>query len=222
MDRRTIGRYAAAVPALLAGTAAVVAGAGLLAGSGSPADAGAVPAVTQAAEPVPPARTAPPRSRPAARPATPPATPPVRVVVPGLVDAPVVPVAAGLDGRLSVPEQVNRVGWWALGAVPGSTAGTVLLAGHVDSATAGLGAFAALWDVPLGAGVTVTGSDGTAHPYRITARRVYRRTALPADLFTGAGAPRLALVTCTGGYDRAAGRYRENLVLYGVPTRPGG
>jgi sortase (surface protein transpeptidase) len=93
----------------------------------------------------------------------------------------------------------------------------VLLAGHVDT-TRGRGVFAPLSEVPVGTRVAVTGGDGDEHWYRIVARRTYKQDALPADLFHGAVKPRLALVTCTGSYDRTAHRYSDNLVLYGVPV----
>jgi hypothetical protein len=186
---------------LVAGIAAVAAGSLFLFSPGQPGNAGHVPGARGSS-----------LEREAA------AVPPVRVVLPGYVDAALVPVAAGLDGNLQIPNPPSRAGWWALGAAPGSAGGTVLLAGHVDTAKHGLGAFAALWNVPLDTKVTVTSGDGLRHRYRITARRTYRRTALPADLFSGAVAPRLALVTCVGPYDRSAHRYADNLVLYGEPA----
>jgi hypothetical protein len=147
------------------------------------------------------------------------AVPPVRIQLRGLVDAPVVPIAARLDGALNVPKSPARVGWWAVGAAPGAASGTVLLAGHVDAAGHGRGAFARLWNVPIGARVTVIAGDGSRHRYEIVARRTYHRSALPGNLFRGSREPRLALVTCVGSYDRATRRYAENLVLYGVPVR---
>ena len=146
------------------------------------------------------------------------ALPPVRLKLPGYLDAPVVPVATGSDGQLQVPASSARVGWWAAGAAPGSANGTVLLAGHVDSASRGRGVFAVLWNVPVGAKVAVKGGDGGDHEYRIVARRIYSQEALPSDLFRGATKPRLALVTCIGSYDHVHHRYTHNLVLYGVPT----
>ncbi len=146
------------------------------------------------------------------------AIPPARLALPGFVDAKVQPVATGGDGRLQVPKSPADVGWWAAGAAPGSAGGTVLLAGHVDSARQARGVFAALSQVPVGAKVAVTGGDGDVHWYRIVARRTYRQEALPADLFHGAAKPRLALVTCIGAYDHTTRRYAQNLVLYGVPV----
>ncbi|WP_350279389.1 DUF4142 domain-containing protein [Kribbella sp. HUAS MG21] len=145
------------------------------------------------------------------------AVPPVKLVLPGFLEATVTPVATAHDGQLQVPRSKADVGWWAAGAAPGAAGGTVLLAGHVDTAR-GRGVFAALSEVPVGTRVAVTDGDGDDHWYRIVARRTYNQDALPADLFRGAAKPRLALVTCTGSYDRLKQRYSQNLVLYGVPV----
>lgn len=174
--------------------------------------------------PAPPAGnagTVPGAGRTAAVPRPSPAAPPLALSVPGHLTAPVEAVAAGTDGALRLPDSPRRLGWWALGGTPGAARGTVLLAGHVDVRGAGPGVFAALRGVPLGAHAEVITADGVRHRYVITARRTYRREALPGDLFSARGAARLALVTCTGRWRREAGGYEENLVLYGVPVPPG-
>jgi predicted outer membrane protein len=148
------------------------------------------------------------------------AIPPIRLAVPGIVNAPVVPVATGRDGQLQVPKPATTVGWWAAGGAPGSAGGTVLLVGHVDSAREGRGVFAALREVKVGAKVAVTAGDGVVHRYRIVARRTYRQDDLPTDLFRGSSKPKLALVTCTRSFDASKRRYSHNLVLYGVPLAP--
>ncbi|MEU0184983.1 class F sortase [Streptomyces sp. NPDC006207] len=146
------------------------------------------------------------------------ASPPTRIHGPAGLDAVVVPVAARADGALDLPEDLHTGGWWALGAPLGAATGTVLIAGHVDSREDGLGTFAALYDIPVGGPITVTGADAKVRLYRVTARRTYQQERLPRDLFTRAGPHRLALITCAGPYDRAARRYERNLVLYATPT----
>ncbi|WP_190132940.1 class F sortase [Streptomyces mashuensis] len=141
--------------------------------------------------------------------------PPALVEVRGRFRAPVVPVAARPDGALDVPSSPDTVGWWALGARPGADRGTVLLAGHVDSRDRGLGAFAALYAVRAGTRVVVTSADGRRYTYVIVARRIYGKEALPPDLFADGRRARLALVTCTGRFDRARHQYTQNLVLLG-------
>jgi hypothetical protein len=135
--------------------------------------------------------------------------------------APIVPVAADTHGALALPGNGRRGGWWALGSAPGAPRGTVLIAGHLDVRGAGPGAFAALHTLPLPSRIELTGADSHTYAYRITARRTYPRQALPPDLFTREGPPRLALVTCTGAYDRNTGGYESNLVLYGTPVGSG-
>ncbi len=119
---------------------------------------------------------------------------------------------------MAVPEAPRVGGWWVLGSALGAPRGTVLIAGHLDTRHSGPGTFALLHSLPLGARVVLTGADGRVYAYHITARRIYPQGALPGDLFTRAGTARLALITCAGRYDHAAGRYLENLVLYGKPT----
>ena len=45
---------------------------------------------------------------------------------------------------LRVPENVRHVGWWDGSAYAGDPFGTTVIAGHVDSASEGLGFFARL------------------------------------------------------------------------------
>jgi hypothetical protein len=216
---------------VLLGLASMVGGGLLAAGARPPVAVGTVPPALRApvsrpgfeqVQGLPPAAAplaggtpAPDRRRP-----FPPGTPgaiPIRLRVPGQLDAPVTPVDAR-DGALQVPARPFTLGWWSLGGAPGAGAGTVLIAGHVDSARYGLGAFAALGHTPIGARAELTGLDGQRYAYRVVARRAYPRSELPADLFSAGGAPRLALITCAGSYDRRAHRYAKNLVLYAIPT----
>ncbi|MFC8795669.1 class F sortase [Streptomyces cinereoruber] len=144
-------------------------------------------------------------------------SPPVRVQGPAGLDAAVVPVAARPDGALNLPQDSRIGGWWALGAPAGAAAGTVLIAGHVDTRQ-GLGPFAALHETRVGARIAVTGADAEVRFYQVTARRTYSQQKLPPDLFTRTGSYRLVLITCAGPYNRASGGYEKNLVLYATPT----
>ncbi|MEV5505682.1 class F sortase [Streptomyces orinoci] len=143
--------------------------------------------------------------------------PPEAVEIRGHFRATVVPVAADADGALELPRSPDTIGWWALGARPGAREGTVLLAGHVDTREYGPGVFAALRDVRPGTQVVITSDDGGTHSYLITEHHSYPKSTLPAGLFTDTGQARLALITCTGTYDRQRHRYTHNLVLIGRP-----
>ena len=127
--------------------------------------------------------------------------------------------AIGIDmksGALGIPDNIKRVGWWRDGATPGDEAGTALLAGHVDSAKSGAGAFYALKSARRGDTVTVT-QGGKTLRYRVTTIKVVRKAALPTSIYTRTGSPKLVLVTCGGPFDAKAGHYRDNIVVTACP-----
>lgn len=131
------------------------------------------------------------------------------------VTAPVVGMGVRRDGELEIPESVRTVGWWVGSAPAGATRGSTVLAGHIDSKSQGVGAFAALRDVSLGSPVVLTDVFGERHAYTVSARRTYAKYALPRSVFTAAP---LVLVTCGGPFDEKAGSYRDNIVVYAVPS----
>jgi sortase (surface protein transpeptidase) len=117
-----------------------------------------------------------------------------------------------------VPPQIWRTGWWQDGAAPGSTSGAVLIAGHVDRAGVGPGAFFRLKDSRPGQLVHVKTADGRTYTYRVTSVRFYLKSNLPTNIYSTTGAPRLVLVTCGGPFIESAGHYRDNVVLTAVPA----
>jgi sortase (surface protein transpeptidase) len=133
------------------------------------------------------------------------------------LDMRVLPMGVDAAGAMALPEDTADAGWYRFGPAPGE-AGTTVLAAHVDSLVHGLGAFARLRDVPVGAPVTVTTADGGEHAYRVQQVERTAKTEVPLDLlFDRAGAERLVLVTCGGEFDRSTGHYRDNVLVTAVP-----
>jgi hypothetical protein len=144
---------------------------------------------------------------------------PVALALPGRgVTAPVVAVATDPTGALVIPEPPSTVGWWSPSALAGGAAGTTVLAGHVDSAAAGIGALAVLREVAVGEEVVLRGADGRVVSYRVVARRQYAKADLPPEVFAVGGPPRLVLITCGGRFDRATRHYVDNVVVHAVPA----
>ena len=143
---------------------------------------------------------------------------PARLILPALgVDAAVVPVGVGPGGALTIPDNARVIGWWSGGAAPGSPVGTVLMAGHVDSAQTGLGALARLSQAPVGARLTVRGT-GSEMTYVVRARRRYLKQDLPwRTIFAQGELPRLVLVTCGGAFDSSTLHYTDNVVVIATP-----
>jgi sortase (surface protein transpeptidase) len=134
------------------------------------------------------------------------------------VEAPIVTVGVEDDGEMEVPEDVGDIGWYRHGPAPGEP-GAAVVAGHVDSREQGRGAFFDLRRVDVGARVEVTDSNGDVQRFEVVARRTYDKATLPADeLFSRTGPSQLVLITCGGDFDREAGSYRENVVLYAQPV----
>lgn len=121
-------------------------------------------------------------------------------------------------GALAVPKDISKVGWWRDGAAPGDSEGTTLIAGHVDSAKRGAGAFYALKSARRGTRFTVRTEDRRERTYRVTSVRNVRKEALPTSIFTRTGPRRLVLVTCGGPFDSESGHYRDNVVVTAVPV----
>jgi LPXTG-site transpeptidase (sortase) family protein len=142
---------------------------------------------------------------------------PTEVDLPGGSHAPVLP-ASTVGGQLVVPERVQRVGWWDGGAEAGDPFGSVVLAGHVDSATDGIGYFVRLLKVKAGEVVVLRG-DGHSASYKVNSVVSVPKNALATEsgAFDQTGDHRLVLITCTGAYDRARGGYEQNLVVSAEP-----
>jgi hypothetical protein len=144
---------------------------------------------------------------------------PVGLAVPGRdVTAPVVAVGTDQAGALVVPDPPSTVGWWSPSALAGGSAGTTVLAGHVDSAAAGLGALSVLRRVEVGEAVVLRGDDGRVVRYRVLARRQYAKAELPPEVFAVGGPPRLVLITCGGRFDRATRHYEDNVIVFAEPA----
>lgn len=139
------------------------------------------------------------------------------MVLPGGASAPVQP-ARTVDGLLKVPENVRHVGWWDGSAAAGDPYGHTVIAGHVDSASDGLGFFARL--LTIRKGDTVTVRNGPRHlAYRVTSVQTIRQDALAmgSHAFDQDGPAGLVLITCGGDYHRDQGAYDSNVVITATP-----
>ena len=124
-------------------------------------------------------------------------------------------------GVLKVPENVQHVGWWDGSAYAGEPFGSTVIAGHVDSATGGIGFFARLLRIKIGDVVTLRDGEHRLR-YKITSIQTVARQALATDsqAFDQTGDHRLVLITCTGTFRRDRGGYDSNLVVIGKPAGP--
>jgi sortase (surface protein transpeptidase) len=145
---------------------------------------------------------------------------PVMLALPSVgVMAPVIAVGVS-EGNLQVPEDPAQVGWWTSSAEAGADTGSVIIDGHVDTASGGPGALyrMGIGKLQLGDTVVVTTVLGRKINYRIYAQSVYLKAAgLPADIFAASREPRLVLITCGGAFDSAGRTYADNVVVFARP-----
>jgi hypothetical protein len=151
-------------------------------------------------------------------PADPTVARPKRLVIPVLnVDASIDSEKLDPIGGLTLPDNPQQIGWWSSGAGPGSTFGSVVLAGHVDDHKLGIGALYNIGKLSIGDLIWVDSTAGR-RAYRVAARRVYKKSSLPGDVFAQAIPERLVLITCTSPYDRKTRTYEANVVVYASPA----
>jgi len=158
-------------------------------------------------------------ARPAAVPPPVAVVPPVRLTAPALgIDAPVDQVGVEPLGEMTLPADVDRVGWYRFGPVPGAVEGSAVVAGHVDDAEQGLGALAPLRTAEPGDEVRVEAADGTVTRWSVVSRELLEKPGVPlGELFARTGAPRLVLITCGGPFDADLRSYRDNVVVVAEP-----
>jgi hypothetical protein len=198
----------------------ILVGAGTVACRSQPAgDVGSAAASALASEPAPTGPSVPVTD--GGLPSDAPEVPPARLRIPSIgVDAKVNPVAVDpATNDFAVPPSIDEVGWYRFGPGITATAGSVVIAGHVDGAKEGAGAFFKLRELGPGDAVEVVRPDGSVARFTVAAREIYQKTAIPLDkYFARDGAPRLTLITCGGPFDRATGSYRDNVVITAAPA----
>lgn len=147
---------------------------------------------------------------------------PVRLRVPGLdVDRPLLGLGVGESGALDTPKRYEDVGWWQDGPRPGAEGGAVMV-GHLDSPT-GPAVFYGLSSLRAGDEVLVDRKDRSRAAFRVRRVEQFPRDRFPSDrVYRRTGPPGLVLITCGGQYDRAAGRYRDNVVVFADLVRQTG
>jgi len=145
---------------------------------------------------------------------------PVRIEIPAIgVDSPVDPIGVDAKGRVDVPKDVSRVGWYRWSPAPGAEEGSSLVTAHVDGVDQGAGAFYDLRLLEPDDVVTIERADGTRLEFRVIAREVFNKAVVPLDeIHARSGPHRLTLVTCGGPFDPETLVYTDNVVVTAVPV----
>ena len=137
------------------------------------------------------------------------------------VDAPLVSTLVDTDGAFVPPDDPAQLGWWR-GVRPGEGAGSVVVAGHIDSRRFGQGPLARVVELGPGDRAVLTGPGGVRAEYLVRGVQTFAKESFPASELFGTGGPeRLVLVTCGGTFDRERGGWDSNVVAVLDPAPPG-
>ncbi len=143
-----------------------------------------------------------------------------QIAIPSLcIYAPLVPVRVA-GGALAIPADVRLAALDTKSAPLGARQGTTIIAGHVDNASQGDGAFYFLYQIKPGALITVTSPGHDTTSWRVYKTEIAEKTALPPGIWALAGPRRLVLVTCGGPLEhtQAGNTYLDNILIYATPA----
>jgi hypothetical protein len=144
--------------------------------------------------------------------------PPQMLAIPRLdLKMPITAVTVDDTGAMAVPTRPSEIGWYAYGPRPGSSRGSAVLGGHVDSREYGVGPLVALMQLRRGDDIVITTNRGTERFRVSTVRLIGKRDLQLRDVFTREGKPLLRILTCGGTYRRSEG-YQANVVVTARPV----
>jgi Sortase domain len=138
---------------------------------------------------------------------------PVTVEIPAIrVDAELVGLGLARDGAMEVPD-FGLAGWYTEGPPPGAP-GPAVIAAHVDSRD-GPDVFYELYRLQPGDAVDVHRADGSTASFVVVTIEQHPKDELPVDrIWAASTGAELTLITCGGVFDRAAGHYADNVIVY--------
>jgi sortase (surface protein transpeptidase) len=138
---------------------------------------------------------------------------PTRLVIPAVeVDTDLIPLGLGADGTLDVPAAGFPAGWYTGAPTPGEL-GPAVIAGHID--WNGPGVFFAISHLVPGDAVLVTREDGSVATFAVVEVAEFGKEDFPTALvYGGIDFAGLRLITCGGVFNRKAGHYEDNIVVF--------
>lgn len=138
------------------------------------------------------------------------------------VESTLIPLGLNQDGTLAVPpvDDPMQAAWYDRSPTPGSP-GPAVITGHVDGLQNGRkgspGVFHDLGRLQRGDAIRIDRVDGTVVTFEVTRVEQADKDAFPtATVYGNVPDPELRLITCSGPFDHARGRYKDNTIVYAV------
>jgi sortase (surface protein transpeptidase) len=107
---------------------------------------------------------------------------------------PITAVTVGDNGAMAVPARPTEIGWYAYGPRPGSTHGSAVLGGHVDSREYGVGPLVGLKQLRRGDEIIIKTTTGTERFRMSTVRLISKQNLDLHEVFKRQGEPLLRIL----------------------------
>lgn len=139
---------------------------------------------------------------------------PVYLSIPKIqVEASIEPVGTDENGKMQLPDEIDKVGWYGLGYKPGEN-GNAVIAGHLDSATGEGAIFYHLRELVTGDEMIVRDETGISRIFNVVAKETYEFDKVPIEqIFGSADKKRLNLITCTGWWNAGLRTYSQRMII---------
>lgn len=143
---------------------------------------------------------------------------PARIVIPAIdVDALVVEVGVAKNGSMELPP-FGLAAWFRVGPAPGAP-GPAVIIGHVDSPKRP-DVFYHLRKLRPGDAILVIDESGDAATFVVDWQETVLKTDLPTErIWAPTSEAVIRLITCGGKWDKKAGHYLSNTIVYGHLVR---
>lgn len=130
------------------------------------------------------------------------------------INAPFEFLGLNANQTIEVPKNDMSVGWFVYGAKPGEI-GAAVIVGHLDSIK-GNAIFANLNKIKTGDEIKISREDGSEVIYVTDSVSKFSQNNFPTHkVYDSTPYPSLRLITCAGTYNKQAGHYSDNLVVFG-------
>lgn len=140
---------------------------------------------------------------------------PARLSIPAIgVSAKVESVGLNTAGAMQAPSSFSTVGWYKGGSEPGAR-GSAVIDGHVNNALTEAGVFEHLDQLKAGDTIIVSDASGDTRTFSVSSVKAYPVDSAPtSEIFSEAGPPELALITCEGTWIPSKKEFDQRLVVY--------
>ena len=143
---------------------------------------------------------------------------PVKLLIPSLkISAAVEALGVTQDYSLQAPAGISDVGWYRLGASPGST-GDAIISGHRGYPAGIPAVFNNINRLQPGDEVDVELANGSTVRFAVTRTFSTPYRTVPPGFFATDGVALLTLVTCTGDFRNKDQTYSDRLVVQARPV----